>query len=228
MSFEFLVDYYPMLLKGTGVTIALALITVFFGTLIGILVSLTKFNAKGMLGKVLSKLADAYVAFFRGTPLMIQLFILWFGVPQLLHTRYPSFGWISAEFLVGAIALAINSGAYVSEIFRAGIQAVHKGQFEAGRSLGLSEKQTLKHVILPQAVKNILPALGNEFVVIIKESAIVSVIGLRDLMYNSDMIQAATFNAFGVYVVAAVIYFILTASCSKLLSVLEGRLHQDA
>ena len=228
MNFDFLIDYYPMLLKGTSVTIALALITIFFGTIIGVLVSFMKFNSKGILGRFLSNIADIYVAFFRGTPLMIQLFILWFGIPQLFHMRYPSLGWVSAEFLIGAIALSINSGAYVSEIFRAGIQAVVEGQFEAGRSLGLSEKQTLKHIVLPQAIKNILPALGNEFVVIIKESAIVSVIGLRDLMYNSDMIQATTFNAFGVYIVASIIYFILTTTCSKLVLKLEGRLAQDA
>ena len=166
--FDFIIDYYPMFLKGTGVTILLALLTVLFGTLIGVLVSITRFNNKGFFGKILNKLADVYIAFFRGTPLMIQLFIFWFGIPQLFHIRLKPVGPIPAEFIIGAIALAINSGAYVAEIFRAGIQAVDKGQMEAGRSLGLSEKQTLKHIILPQAIKNILPALGNEFVVIIK------------------------------------------------------------
>lgn len=228
LNFKFLETYYPLLIQGTGITIALAALTVLFGTVIGVLVSLTKLNQKGIVGKVLSKIADAYVAFFRGTPLMIQLFILWFGVPQLFHFRYQSLGFISAEFLIGVLALSINSGAYVSEIFRAGIQAVDKGQMEAGRSLGLSEKQTLRHVILPQAIKNILPALGNEFIVIIKESAIVSVIGLRDLMYNANIIKATTYNAFGVFIVAAIVYFILTSICSKLLSIFEGRLHQDA
>ncbi len=228
MNFKFLETYYPLLIQGTGITIALAALTVLFGTLIGVLVSIAKFNQKSWIGKILAKLADVYVAFFRGTPLMIQLFILWFGVPQLLGIRYHSFGFISAEFLIGVIALSINSGAYVAEIFRAGIQAVDKGQMEAGRSLGLSEKQTLRYVILPQAIKNILPALGNEFIVIIKESAIVSVIGLRDLMYNGNLIKAATYNAFGVYFIAAIIYFILTWGCSKLLSMFEGRLHQDA
>lgn len=226
--FDFIIDYYPMFLKGTGVTILLALLTVLFGTLIGVLVSITRFNNKGFFGKILNKLADVYIAFFRGTPLMIQLFIFWFGIPQLFHIRLKPVGPIPAEFIIGAIALAINSGAYVAEIFRAGIQAVDKGQMEAGRSLGLSEKQTLKHIILPQAIKKILPALGNEFVVIIKESAIVSVIGLADLMYNADKVTAATYNAFGVYIVAAFIYFILTSVCSKLVSVFERRLDQDA
>lgn len=226
--FDFIIDYYPMFLKGTGVTILLALLTVLFGTLIGVLVSITRFNNKGFFGKILNKLADVYIAFFRGTPLMIQLFIFWFGIPQLFHIRLKPVGPIPAEFIIGAIALAINSGAYVAEIFRAGIQAVDKGQMEAGRSLGLSEKQTLKHIILPQAIKNILPALGNEFVVIIKESAIVSVIGLADLMYNADKVTTATYNAFGVYIVAALIYFILTSVCSKLVSVFERRLDQDA
>ena len=226
--FEFIIDYYPMLLKGTGITVLLAALTVLFGTLIGVLISITRFNQNGIVGKGLNKLADIYIAFFRGTPLMIQLFIFWFGIPQILHIRMKPVGPIPAEFIVGAIALAINSGAYVAEILRAGIQAVDKGQMEAGRSLGLSEKQTLKHVILPQAIKNILPALGNEFIVIIKESAIVSVIGLADLMYNADKVTAATFNAFGVYIVAALIYFVLTSVCSKLVSSFERRLHQDA
>lgn len=226
--FEFIIDYYPMLLKGTGITVLLAVLTVLFGTLIGVLISITRFNQNGIVGKGLNKLADIYIAFFRGTPLMIQLFIFWFGIPQILHIRMKPVGPIPAEFIVGAIALAINSGAYVAEILRAGIQAVDKGQMEAGRSLGLSEKQTLKHVILPQAIKNILPALGNEFIVIIKESAIVSVIGLADLMYSADKVTAATFNAFGVYIVAALIYFVLTSVCSKLVLMFERRLHQDA
>lgn len=226
--FDFIIEYYPMLLKGTGITILLAMITVVFGTLIGVLISMTRFNNKSIMGKILNKLADCYVAFFRGTPLMIQLFIFWFGLPQLLGIRLKPVGPIPAEFIVAAIALAINSGAYVAEIFRAGIQAVDKGQMEAGRSLGLSEKQTLKHIILPQAIKNILPALGNEFVVIIKESAIVSVIGLADLMYNADKVMVATYNAFGVYLVAAIIYFILTSTCTKLVSMFERRLQQDA
>ena len=226
--FDFIIDYYPMLLKGTGITILLALLTVVSGTLIGILISILRFNNKGIIGKLLNKLADAYIAFFRGTPLMIQLFIFWFGIPQLCGIRLKPVGFIPAEFIVGAIALAINSGAYVTEIFRAGIQAVEVGQMEAGRSLGLSERKTLKHIILPQAIKNVLPALGNEFVVIIKESAIVSVIGLADLMYNADKVTAATFNAFGVYIVAALIYFLLTSGCSKLVTIFERRLQQDA
>ena len=226
--FDFIINYYPMFLKGTGITILLAIITIVSGTLIGILISLTRFNNKSFIGKMFNKIADGYVSFFRGTPLMIQLFIFWFGLPQLLGIRLKSVGFIPAEFIVAAIALAINSGAYVAEIFRAGIQAVDKGQMEAGRSLGLSEKQTLKQILLPQAVKNILPALGNEFVVIIKESAIVSVIGLADLMYNADKVMVATYNAFGVYLVAAIIYFILTSTCTKLVSIFERRLQQDA
>jgi len=226
--FDFIIDYYPMFLKGTGITILLAIITIVSGTLIGILISLARFNNKTFIGKMLNKIADCYVSFFRGTPLMIQLFIFWFGLPQLLGIRLKPVGFIPAEFIVAAIALAINSGAYVAEIFRAGIQAVDNGQMEAGRSLGLCEKQTLKHIILPQAVKNILPALGNEFVVIIKESAIVSVIGLADLMYNADKVMVATYNAFGVYLVAALIYFMLTSTCTKLVSIFERRLQQNA
>ncbi|MGL4373468.1 MAG: amino acid ABC transporter permease [Turicibacter sp.] len=227
MDFSFLKVYYPLLIEGTIITIMLAFLTVLFGTIIGLFVSVLKFNTQTMYGVVLNKIANAYVAFFRGTPLMIQLYLLYYGLPQL-GIKYPEIPGISTAFLVGVLALAINSGAYISEIFRAGIQAVDKGQLEAGRTLGLSEKQTLRHIILPQAVKNILPALGNEFIVIIKESAIVSIIGLSDLMYTADVIRMATFNPFSVLIVVAIIYFILTQGLSKVLAVFEGRLHQDA
>ncbi|HAX72087.1 MAG TPA: arginine ABC transporter permease [Firmicutes bacterium] len=227
MSFDFLIDYYPLLIEGTVITVLLALLTVLFGTLIGVFVSLIKFYDHHIVGKVLNKVANGYVAFFRGTPLMIQLYLLYYGLPQL-GVQYPSIPGISTAFLVGVLTLSINSGAYVSEIFRAGIQAVDAGQMEAGRSLGLNQYQTLKHIILPQAIKNILPALGNEFIVIIKESAIVSIIGLSDLMYMSDVIRMATFNPFGVLIVVAFIYFILTTGLAKLLKILEGRLNQHA
>lgn len=227
MNFEFLKVYYPLLIEGTVMTIVLAFLTVLFGTFIGMFVSILKLNNQTTVGKIASKVANGYVAFFRGTPLMIQLYLLYYGLPQL-GIKYPTIPGLSTAFLVGVLALSINSGAYISEIFRAGIQAVDKGQMEAGRSLGLSERQTLRFIILPQAIKNILPALGNEFIVIIKESAIVSIIGLSDLMYTADVIRMATFNPFAVLIVVAVIYFILTAGLSKLLQIFEGRLNQDA
>ncbi|NLM04997.1 MAG: amino acid ABC transporter permease, partial [Clostridiales bacterium] len=128
------------------------------------------------------------------------------------------------EFVAGIIALSINSGAYVAEIIRAGIQAVDKGQMEAARSLGMPYSLSMKHIIIPQAFKNILPALGNEFIVIIKESSIVSVIGIHELMYNANTVRGNTFIPLEPLIVAAAIYFALTFSLSKLLGIVEGRM----
>ena len=225
--FDFIIDYYPMFLKGTGVTILLALLTVLFGTLIGVLVSITRFNNKGFFGKILNKLADVYIAFFRGTPLMIQLFIFWFGIPQLFHIRLKPVGPIPAEFIIGAIALAINSGAYVAEIFRAGIQAVDKGQMEAARSLGMKKSTAMMLIVIPQAVKNILPAIGNEFVAIIKESSMASIIGVNELMFAGKVVVGSTYLGLEPYIVAAGFYFIMTFTLGRIISLIERRMKKS-
>ena len=222
--FDFIIDYYPMFLKGTGVTILLALLTVLFGTLIGVLVSITRFNNKGFFGKILNKLADVYIAFFRGTPLMIQLFIFWFGIPQLFHIRLKPVGPIPAEFIIGAIALAINSGAYVAEIFRSGIMSIDIGQNEAGRSLGFNYAQTMIYIIVPQAFKNVIPTLGNEFIVLLKETAVCGYIGLMDLTRAGDSVRAATYNPYFPLIFIAVIYLVMVMFFTWLLGKLERRL----
>ncbi len=136
----------------------------------------------------------------------------------------PILGSNFPDFFAGILALSINSGAYVAEIIRAGIQAVDKGQMEAARSLGMSESMAMKNVIIPQAFKNILPALGNEFITIIKESSIVSIIGIHELMYNADTVRGNIFRPFEPLLVAALMYFILTFTLSKLLGVAERRM----
>lgn len=129
-----------------------------------------------------------------------------------------------SDFMSGVITMGLNSAAYVCEIFRSGIQSVDKGQMEAGRSLGLSYGQTLQKIIVPQAIRNVLPALGNEFVVVIKESSIVSIIGIADLMYKANTVRGNTFQPFEPLLVAALVYFLLTFTLSKLLAYIEKRM----
>lgn len=205
-------EYWGFFVKGAELTVLLSIFTVILGGIGGMLLSLMKLSRIW----VLKAIATAYIEFFRGTPLLVQLFIVYFGLPQL--------GLSFNEFTAGVVTLSINSAAYIAEIFRAGIQGVDKGQTEAARSLGLSHRQTMRKIILPQAFRNILPALGNEFIVVIKESSIVSVIGTRELMYNADTVRSNTFQPFEPLIVAALIYFILTFALSKLLGVLERRL----
>lgn len=208
MNFEFLKTYGQYFINGTVYTIGLSLVSVFFGLVLGIALTLLRRNQIRAFGKV----GDAYVAVVRGTPLILQLYIVYYGIPNI------------PMMVAAVLAMSLNSAAYISEIIRAGIAAVDKGQWEAARSLGMSAHQTMKSVVMPQAFKNILPALGNEFVVLIKESAIVSVIGVHDLMYNADTVRGITFKPFEPLMVVAAIYFVLTYSLSKVMQQLEGRM----
>ena len=208
MDFGFLVDYYKFFISGTSNTLMLSFITVILGLIGGIVLSIMKLSKF----KILQNISGAYIAFIRGTPLLVQLYIVYYGLKDI------------PMFVAGVIAMSINSSASIAEIIRAGIMAVAKGQFEATKSLGMTGAMAYKEVILPQAFKNILPALGNEFIVLIKESAIVSVIGLHDLMYNVDTIRGITYKPFEPLIVAALIYFVLTAVLSKGFGVIERRL----
>lgn len=208
MNFSFLPRYYKFFISGAGYTLSISVLTIIFGLMGGVLLALMK-NSNN---KVLKTLAAAYIEFIRGTPLLIQLYIVYYGIHSL------------PMFTAGVIALSINSSAYIAEIIRAGITAVDKGQMEAARSLGMNLVTAYKTVILPQAFKNILPALGNEFIVLIKESAIVSVIGIHDLMYKTDTVRGITFIAFEPLIIAAAIYFLMTFTLSKGVNYLERRL----
>ncbi|GAB6108204.1 amino acid ABC transporter permease [Fusibacter bizertensis] len=209
MNFSFLPKYYKFFLSGTGYTLLLSALTVFFGLFGGLALALMKTSKN----KVLKSIAVAYIEFIRGTPLLIQLYIVYYGISDL------------PMLTAGVIAMSINSAAYIAEIIRAGIGAVDKGQMEAARSLGMPVFLTYKEIIIPQALKNILPALGNEFIVLIKESAIVSVIGIHDLMYNTDTVRGITFIAFEPLVIAALVYFCLTFTLSKVMQRFERRMH---
>lgn len=226
MNFSFLTKYWRFYIEGAKNTLLLALFAVVLGTTIGLFLSLLKTSRY----KPLRIVASAYIEFIRGTPLLVQLFIVYYGL-QTIGLRFPDIPLMNkilginfSDFMSGVITLGINSGAYVGEIFRAGIQAVDKGQTEAGRSLGLSGWMTMRYIVIPQAIRNILPALGNEFIVVIKESSIVSIIGIADLMYKADTVRGNTFLPFEPLIIAALMYFMMTFPLSKLMGALEKRM----
>lgn len=222
VSKSFFAQYGSYFVSGTGITLLLAVIGVFLGAILGVILALmkrVKLSASSSwlsrLGKVIAKIfSNIYIEFVRGTPLMVQVYIIFFGATWLFHLN------ISA-FASGALAVGLNSAAYVAEIIRSGINSVATGQNEAARSLGLSSNQAMCYVILPQAVKNILPALGNEFVTVIKESSVVSVIGVGELMFKTSTVQGASFNPFLPLLITAVIYFILTFGLTRILNQIE-------
>lgn len=212
MNFSFLSKYSGFFIEGAQYTVIIAFFTVILGSVLGLFLSLMKLSKN----KILKFIASVYIEFVRGTPILVQLYIIYYGLPAM--------GIELPDMLAGVVTLSINSGAYVAEIIRAGITAVDKGQMEAARSLGMSQGMAMRLIIIPQAFKNILPALGNEFITIIKESSIVSVIGIGELMYKADTVRGNTALPFEPLIVAAIIYFILTFSLSKLLAMAERRL----
>lgn len=222
MDFSFLNKYYFFFISGAENTIFLAFFTVLLGVVFGTCLALMKLSKN----KIARLISTAYIEFIRGTPVMVQLFIIYYGLPYIgvNFPDVPAFGSNFPDFVAGIITLAINSAAYVAEIIRAGIQAVDKGQSEAARSLGLTQIMTMRYIIIPQALKNILPALGNEFITVIKESSIVSIIGIHELMYNADTVRGNTFEPFSPLLVAALMYFVMTFTLSKLLGIAERRM----
>ena len=212
---SFFQKYAPYFVKGTLYTVGLAIIGVFFGIILGVLLALMKLSSV----KPLKWLAVVYIEAVRGVPLLIQVFIVYFGTQVI--------GLDVSSFIAGAIAMFLNSAAYVAEIIRSGIQAVPVGQTEAARSLGFTKMQTMRYMILPQAIKNILPALGNEFVTVIKEGSVVSVIGVGELTFQTSVVQGASFKPFIPLMITAVIYFILTFGLSRLLGRFEKKLQQS-
>lgn len=206
--------YYSIFLKGLVGTLEYAFIAVFFGTLIGILIAMMHL-AKN---KVVSEIAKIYVTIIRGTPLLVQMYLSYFFVPMVI----PVLNHIDKVYFV-VFALIINSSAYVSEIIRSGILAVDKGQTEAARSLGMTAKHTMRKIILPQAVKNILPALANEYIAMVKETSLAGTFGLYELMY-SRVILANKFLTWQPLFIVAIIYLICTMGLTWLIGYVEKRL----
>ncbi|SGR46605.1 extracellular glutamine-binding protein [Staphylococcus aureus] len=210
----FISKYGSFFLKGIKITILISLIGVALGSILGAFVALMKLSKI----KIISWIASIYIEILRGTPMLVQVFIVFFGITAAL-------GLDISALVCGTIALVINSSAYIAEIIRAGINAVDKGQMEAARSLGLNYRQTMKSVIMPQAIKNILPALGNEFVTLIKESSIMSTIGVGEIMFNAQVVQGISFDPFTPLLVAAALYFVLTFVLTRIMNMIEGRLN---
>lgn len=211
--FDIVVEYIPFFVKGTLLTIGLSLVGILIGTVLGLLVGLGKM----MRNKPIAFLCSCFITFFRGTPLYVQLLLIHFGVVPLLTGN-------TNGILASIIALSLIAGAYISEIFRAGIQSIDKGQMEAARSLGMNHVQSMKDVILPQAFKRMIPPLGNEFIVLIKESSLASLVAAPELMYYGRALGSQYFRVWEPYLTAALIYLVLTTSLSYLLNRLERRL----
>ena len=213
--------YHKFFLEGCKNTLILALFSVLIGTLGGTLLSLCRMSKC----KPLKYIAVAIVEFVRGTPLMVQLMFIFYGLP-MIGVTFPDISFIPnfSRFMAGVVAMSLNSSAYVSEIIRSGIQAVDPGQMEAARSIGFTYGESMRKVILPQAVKNILPALGNEFVTVIKESSIVSVIGIADLMFRTNDVIAVTYRSLQALLIAALLYFVMTFITGRLVSLAERKM----
>ncbi|WP_297518509.1 amino acid ABC transporter permease [uncultured Clostridium sp.] len=213
LDFSAIYKYKDFFISGAMYTLFIAGIAVVGGTVIGMFLSILKLSKY----KVLRFLSTAYIEIFRGTPILVQLYLVYLAFPSMFDIRMN-------PLTAGIIALCLNSGAYVAELIRAGIMAVDKGQMEAARSLGMPEWKAMYFIVIPQAIKNILPALANEFIVIIKESSIASVIGVTELMYNADTVRGNTFRPMESLLVAAVIYFMMTFTLSKIVAYFEGRM----
>ncbi|HML46374.1 MAG TPA: amino acid ABC transporter permease [Clostridia bacterium] len=208
------ISKFPAFMQGAGITLQLAFFTVIFGTIFGIIVAMLR----RMRFAPIRWLMGAYVAFIRGTPLLVQALLFVYGLPQL-GVKMP-------RFTISVLALVFNSGAYMAEIIRAGIQSIDHGQTEAAESLGMSKLQTMLYIILPQAIKVTLPAMGNEFVVIIKESSILYAVGVYELTYQAYRMASTNFLYIETLIVAALIYFVMTYVTSKLLALLERRMRR--
>jgi len=204
-------DRYLLLLDGIGVTIKVSLLALFLGLIIGFLIAICNISKN----KILKAIGGVYTDIIRGTPSVTQLMIIYFVIFASVHWE---------KWIIASIAFGINSGAYVAEIIRAGILSIDAGQTEAGRSLGLNGFQTMVYIILPQALKNVFPALCNEFIVLIKETAIVGYVGLMDIQKAGDFIKSATFLAFMPLIGTAIIYYVMIKILNIGLGYIEKKL----
>ena len=230
---EYIINALPLLLSGAVITLLITVIGILIGSIIGLFMSLAKLSAN----KLISFFATAYIDFFRGTPLLVQIMIIYFGIPNLLmlmHEQWVDYvGVPIAEkftmdvWVAAIISISLNSAAYIAEIFRAGIQSIDKGQVEAAYSLGMNRVQVLYHVILPQAFRRIIPPMGNEFIMLLKDTSLLSIIGFEELARKTQLEVARTYATFELWMACAFIYLVMTIIFSRLLSMLEERLKTD-
>lgn len=226
----FLIDQYGgMFLRGTGVTLLVALTGTVLGFLIGLLVAIARTiepaprasAVKKALIKLLKGILAVYIEVFRGTPMMVQAMVIYYGAMQYLGLDMP-------QMLAAVLIVSVNTGAYMAEIIRGGIISVDKGQVEAARSIGMTHWQTMSAIVLPQAVRNIMPSIGNEFVVNIKDSSVLNVISVSELFFMSKSAAGTYYKYFEVFFITALIYLVLTFSITRLLRLLERKMDGDS
>ena len=223
-NFSFLPKYGVFFVQGVEDTLLLAIVSVSLAVIPAMLLALMRLSRN----KVVKTISGAYIAAFRSTPMLVQLSIIYFGLFGVISIpRVTILGFVDlSRFIPGVVALALNSSAYVAEIFRAGILAVDAGQMEAARSLGLSKWQGMKLVVLPQAIKNVLPALANEVVTMVKESSICSMLGMAELMFGAKAVASTTYISLAPYTLAALIYFCINYPASKAIEAVERRMRR--
>jgi glutamine transport system permease protein len=215
-NFSLMTSSFPLLLLGALVTIKITALSVTLGVLIGLFVGIARICHV----RLLRVLAAIYVDFLRGTPLLVQIFLIYFALPIVTGQRVD-------PFFAAIVSCGVNSGAYVAEIFRAGIQSVDAGQMEAGRSLGMTWIQTMRYIIVPQAFKRVIPPLGNEFIALLKDSSLVSVIGFEELTRRGQLIIARTYGSLEIWLSVAIIYLVMTLTISRFVAYLERRCRVD-
>ena len=223
-NFSFLPKYGLFFIQGIEYTLLLAVVAVALAVIPALLLALMRLSKN----KLIRGLSGAYIAVFRSTPLLVQLSIIYFGLFGVISIpRITILGFVDiSRFIPGVVALALNSSAYVAEIFRAGILAVDAGQMEAARSLGLSKWSSMQLVVLPQAIKNVLPALANEIITMVKESSICSMLGMAELMFAAKTVASSTYITLAPYTIAALIYFCINYPASKGIEAIERRMRR--
>ena len=223
-NLSFLPKYGLFFIQGVEYTLLLAVVAVALAVIPALLLALMRLSKNNLI----RGLSGAYIAIFRSTPLLVQLSIIYFGLFGVISIpRITVLGFVDiSRFIPGVVALALNSSAYVAEIFRAGILAVDAGQMEAARSLGLSKWSSMKLVVLPQAIKNVLPALANEIITMVKESSICSMLGMAELMFAAKTVASSTYITLAPYTIAALIYFCINYPASKGIEAIERRMRR--
>ena len=215
-NFDLIATSFPLLLLGAGITIKITAMSVALGIFIGLFVGIARICRV----RPLRWIAAVYVDFFRGTPLLVQIFLFYFAVPVITGQRID-------PYVAAVGSCGIISGAYIAEIVRAGIQSIDDGQMEAGRSLGMTWTQTMRYIIVPQAMKRVIPPLGNEFIALLKDSSLVSVIGFEELTRRGQLIIAKTYGSLEIWFSVAIIYLAMTLTISRFVAFLEKRYNPD-
>ncbi|HBG76490.1 amino acid ABC transporter permease [Eubacteriales bacterium mix99] len=219
---KIIIEYWPMYLRGAGVTLYLSILGTIFGFMIGLLAGIIRTipvpegGWKRILLRAANAILSVYIEIFRGTPMIVQAMVIYYGSAQA--------GFEMDRMAAGILIVSINTGAYMAEIIRGGIVSIDTGQFEAAQALGMNPVQTMAKVVLPQAIRNILPAIGNEFVINIKDTSVLNVISISELYFQTSTVAGIHFSFFGPFFIACILYFIMTFTVTRILRMTEKRL----